>query len=119
MSKARKVAGVSTLRRSIRDSAGWMRLPRTPNSWPPSSLRINDLAVDHVTALGEHQLGEIALQRLAVARLQVDLVAVHERERAKAVPLGLVGPSLPFGQLGLAACQLREDGGRERKGHDV
>ena len=39
------------------------------------------------------ELGEVAQQRLAVARLEVELVAVDERDRAEAVPLRLVGPA--------------------------
>ena len=54
----------------------------------------DDLAVEHVAALGERELGEVAAQRAAVARLQVDVGAVDEGDRAEPVPLGLVGVAL-------------------------
>ena len=54
----------------------------------------HDLAVEHVAARREAQLGEVARQRLAVARLQVDVAAVDEGDGAEAVPLGLVHPAV-------------------------
>ena len=61
--------------------------------------RDDDLAVEHA-ALGQRgaervgQLGEVAVQRLEVARLRVDLVAVAEDERPEAVPLRLEQPAV-------------------------
>ena len=60
----------------------------------------DDLAVEDVAPGRELQLGEVAAQRLAVARLQVGLVAVDEGDGAEAVVLGLVGPALALGEAG-------------------
>ena len=66
----------------------------------------DDLAVEDIAPGREDQLGEVAAQRLAVARLQVGLVAVDEGDRAEAVVLGLVGPAVAFGQSGSRAREL-------------
>ena len=55
------------------------------------------------------QLGEVAVERLLVAALDQDLVAVAEDERAKAVPLGLEDPAVPGGQLADALGEHRQD----------
>ena len=79
----------------------------------------DDLAVEHVAAGRQRRrhLGEVAGQPLAVARLQLDLVAVHEGDGAEAVELGLVGPAVARGQRVTRARELREDGGPERERH--
>ncbi len=59
----------------------------------------DDLAVEHVAARGERELGEVAPERLAVARLQEHLIAVDEREAAEAVELDLVAVVLTARQL--------------------
>ena len=100
-SKARKSAGVCSASILTRDSAGCRRAWRRVEHLAAVVVEDDQLAVDHVAALGQHQLGEVAQQRLAAAGLQVDLVAVDEGERAEAVVLGLVGPLLALGQ-GLA-----------------
>jgi hypothetical protein len=79
----------------------------------------DDLAVEHVAAGRELQLGEVAAQRLAVARLQVGLVAVDERDGAKAVVLGLVGPAVTLRQAGSRARELGRQRRFERKGHET
>ena len=70
---------------------------------PALLVEQHDLAVEHVAAGRERELGEVAAQRLAVARLQVDVVAVDERDRAEAVPLGLVAPAVA-GRQRLRRC---------------
>ena len=77
----------------------------------------DDLAVEHVAPGREDQLGEVAAQRLAVARLQVGLVAVDEGDCAKAVVLGLVGPAVAFGQGGSRARELGCERRVQRKRH--
>ena len=77
----------------------------------------DDLAVEDVAARGERQLGEVAGEVAAVARLEPDLVAVDERDGAEAVPLRLVGPAVPLRQARARARELRQQGGREREGH--
>ena len=57
------------------------------------------LAVEHVAALREAQLGEVPAHRLAVSRLHEHLVAVDEHDRAKAVPLAFEQPAVPIGKL--------------------
>lgn len=79
--------------------------------------RGHELAVDDVAPRREGHLGEVARQRLGVARLQVDLVAVDERDRAKAVPLGLVCPALVVRQLRARARKLGRDGRLQRERH--
>ena len=58
----------------------------------------HDLAVEHVAARWEAQLGEVARERLAAARLDHALVAVDEHDRAEAVVLRLVRPLLAVRQ---------------------
>ena len=72
----------------------------------------HDLAVHHAArgqALPQdgRELGEIAVEGLQVAALDVDVVAVLEHDGAEAVPLRLEEPALAFRQLG---GQLREHG---------
>ena len=77
----------------------------------------DDLAVEHVAAGREAQLGEVARQRAPVARLQLDVVAVHERDAAEAVPLGLVDPAFAGRQLLGRPGELREERWCERQRH--
>jgi hypothetical protein len=77
----------------------------------------DDLAVEHVAPGGELQLGEVAAQRLAVARLEVDVLTVDEGDRPEAVPLGLVDPAVALGEGLGGAGELGEDRRGERKGH--
>ena len=84
----------------------------------------HDLAVEHA-ALGQlrperlEQLGEVTVERLFVAALDEDLVAVAEDERAKAVPLGLEDPAFAGGQLVDAFGEHRQDRWIDRKMHEV
>ena len=60
----------------------------------------DELAVEHdpIGQLFEQrlaQLGEVAQQRLLVARLQIEVVAVAEHDAAEAVPLRLVRARRP------------------------
>ena len=66
----------------------------------------HDLAIEH-HSLGldplqvRHEFGKVAGQRLLIAAVDHDLVAVFERDRAETVPLGLVLPGVAAGQFGL------------------
>ncbi len=51
------------------------------------------LAVEDVASGREADLGEVARERLAVARLKLDVVTLDEGDRAEPVPLGLIGPA--------------------------
>src|SRR3954451_8105770 len=62
-------------------------------------------------------LGEVAVHRLAVAALEVDVVAVAEHDRAEAVPLRLEAPAVAVRQLLRRAGELRLDRGLQREGH--
>ena len=82
----------------------------------------HDLAVEHASLgqvrlerLGE--LGEVAIERLQVAALDVQLVAVAEHERPEPVPLGLEQPAVVRGQPGARLGQHRLDGWLERESH--
>ena len=59
-----KRVGVFSASMRMRDSAGWMRWPSASKSWRPSVVEEHDLAVEHVAARGERELGEVAAQRL-------------------------------------------------------
>ena len=69
----------------------------------------HQLAVQHVAPGGEAQLGEVAGQRFAAARLDVGLVAVDEDDRPEAVQLRLIRPLLAERQLFAGQRQLRLD----------
>src|SRR4029077_12944217 len=75
----------------------------------PLVVADHQLAVDDVAARGEAQLGEVARERFAPARLDVGLLAVDEDDRAEAVELLLVGPVLSFGERFAVERALRLD----------
>ena len=54
-------------------------------------------------------LALVTLQRLAATGLQVQLLAVDERQRAEAVVLRLKCPAVPGGELGFAPGELGFD----------
>ena len=72
---------------------------RSDSNWSAPSRCDDDLAVEHA-ALGKRrlerggELREVAIERLQVARLDVDLVAVAEDEGAEAVPLRFEQPAV-------------------------
>ena len=84
---------------------------------PAVGVEEHDLAVEHVAALREGQLGEVAAQRLAAARLQVDVRAVDEGEGAESVPFGLVHPAVAGRQLLGRTGELGEQWWREGQRH--
>ena len=82
---------------STRLSAGWMRSSSSSNDSAAvdRDRRSRRRARSASAVTCEHRrddLGEVAGERLARLRLQLDFVAVAKREAAKAVPLGLVLP---------------------------
>ncbi len=84
--------------------------------------RHDELAVEHEATRVEgpevlDHLGEVALQRLARLRLQLDVVAVAEGETAEAVPLGLVLPLAGDRQRGHGARLHRRERRMDRKRH--
>ena len=101
----------------MRDFAGWMRCPSASKSCRPCGVEQHDLAVEHVAALRELELGEVARERPAVARLQVHVAAVDERDRAEAVPLGLVDPAVAGRQRARGLGELGQDRRGERQRH--
>src|SRR5262245_19197686 len=84
-----------------------------------ASLLFEDdqLPVEHVAALRELHLGEVAPQRLAASRLHVDVVATDEDDRAEAVVLRLVDPVLALRQDLPRERELRLDRRLQREGH--
>src|SRR5204863_5485762 len=64
-------------------------------------------------------LREVAVHRLAVARLEIDIVAFAEDDRAEAVELRLVDPAVALGQLLGRLRQLRRDRRLERERHSI
>ncbi len=79
--------------------------------------RDHDLAVGDVAAGREDDLGEVAPQGLAGARLHHDVVAVHEDDRPEAVELALVRPAVALRHLAGRAGELGRDGRGERQAH--
>src|SRR2546430_2746398 len=61
-------------------------------------LAIEDATVRQGGAEPGSELGEIAIERLEVARLDVRLVTVAEDDRPEAVPLRLEQPAIALGQ---------------------
>jgi hypothetical protein len=60
------------------------------------------LPVEHQPLVGQlehllHHVREVAVHRLAVAALELNVVAVAEHDRPEAVELGLVAPPLALG----------------------
>src|SRR4051794_26408344 len=64
----------------------------------PIAVEDDQLPIEHVATRRELDLREVAAERLSAPRLQVDVFAVDEGERAKAVVLGLIHPVLALGQ---------------------
>ncbi len=79
----------------------------------------HQLAVEHPAPRREAQLGEVAAEVFAAARLDLEVLAVDEDDRPEAVELGLVGPLLADRQLFAGQRQLRLDRWREGKGHSA
>ncbi len=103
----------------MRDAAGWMRWPSASKSSRPSAPADDDLPVEHIATGWEAQLGEVAPQRAAVARLQEDILPIHKREAAEAVELDLVHVRLPLGERLAGECQLRLQRWGEGEGHRI
>ena len=69
----------------------------------------HDLTVKDILARRETQLGEVAAEVLAAARLKSELLAGDEYDRAEAVVLLLIGPFRSNGQRGGATGERRLD----------
>ena len=87
----------------------------------PVGSRDHDLAVEDAAfrerrAERVAQLGEVAIERLQVARLGEHLVAVAEDDRPEPVPLRLVQPALAVGQASGRLRQHRLERRRDRAG---
>ena len=77
----------------------------------------HDLPVEHVAPGREAQLREVAGQRLAVARLEDDVVAVDERHRPEAVVFRLVRVPVALRQAGRRFGELGGDRRAQRQSH--
>ena len=62
-----KRVGVSSASMRMRDSAGMDALAERVEVLAALGVEQHDLAVQHVAAFGERELGEVAAQRLAAA----------------------------------------------------
>ena len=69
----------------------------------------HDLAVEHVAPRWERELRKVAGEILCAARLEHQLLAVDERDRAKSVVLLLVTPRRPDRQRGGGTRELGLD----------
>ena len=91
---------------------------------PAPGSRDDDLAVDDEAGVGATEreqrlveLGEVSVQRLAIARLEEDRWPVAEDEGAEPVPLRLVGPAVSGRDLRCRLRQHRLERWVERQGH--
>src|ERR1700757_1975186 len=77
----------------------------------------DDLAIDDVATDGEAELWEIPAQGLPAPRLNENVLAVDEDDRAETVELRLVRPLVAERQLLSRAGELGRDGRLERQRH--
>ena len=95
-------AGICSASSFTREAAGWMRSCSASKSSPPPLATTSSPSSTHrggqLRRERLEQLGEVAVERIFVAALDEDLVAVAEHESAEAVPLGLEDP--PFARRG-------------------
>ena len=75
----------------------------------------HDLAVEHVAPGRERELREVAGEVLCAARLERQLLALDERDRAKSVVLLLVTPLRPDRQRGGGTRELGLDSETHRR----
>ena len=122
--RRRMTAGAASASILTRDAAGWMRSSSESKSSAAVRASDDDLAVEHESRLRAAertqrllQLGEVAIQRLEVARLDEELVAIAEDERAEAVPLRLVDPAVAGRDGGGGLGQHRLDRRLDREPH--
>ena len=97
-SQATNDAGDSSASIFTRDAAGWMRSSSASNSSAPSRAMTTSPSRTQrsgsAARSGVGELREVAIERLEVAGLDVDLVAVAEDDRPEAVPLRLEQPAV-------------------------
>ena len=119
--RRRTTPAISAASIRTRDAAGWMRSSSASNwSAPSPAITTSPSSTQRsgswrLERLGE--LGEVAVERLEVAALDVDLVAVAEHDRPEAVPLGLEQPAVALGQAVAGLGEHRLDGWLERESH--
>src|SRR5581483_9914160 len=82
----------------------------------------HDLAVEHDRRRqrfdeAARELREVAIQRLQVAALDIDVAVRREDDRAEAVPLRLVEPAVAFRDARFEAREHRLDRRLHRRGH--
>ena len=82
----------------------------------PAVTRHDQLAVEYalfreLTPEMIDELGEIAVERLGVAALDHDLVAIAENEHPKSVPLRLEDPRSPAGSSSVRLASMGNTGG--------
>ena len=100
-----------------RDSAGWRRIWSAVELLAAVAVDDHQLTVEDVATLRELHLREVASQRLAPTRLQVDVVPVDVGEGTESVVLRLVGPVVPLRQLLAGEGELWLDRRLQRQGH--
>ena len=111
------VAGVSNASRAIRDAAGWIRWPSRLNSSPPSAAADHDLPVEDVPPGRKGQLREVAVERLAVARLNMDGSAVNEGQCPETIVFRLIRPPFTTREHGRRLGELGQDRWTEGQSH--
>ena len=97
------------------------RVERLRAETPAALVAFDLLAEDDELLPGQREhvrddLREVPVHRLAIAALEVHVVAVAEGDGAEAVPLRLVAPVLALGQLLRGSRELGLNGRRQREG---
>ena len=108
------------LRRATRPDGGAAAAPRSRGA-PSRAMTISPSSTQRggsCACSGAKQLGEVAVERLLVAALDEDLVAVAEHERAKPVPLRLEDPVAGVRQRADPQGEHGRDGEGDRWQHD-
>ena len=86
-------------------------------------LAVQDASFRQLLAERGRKLGKVAIQRLELAALRIDLVSVSKDERAEAVPFRLEEPAVAgrqrVGELGQHRLEGRFEGESHRADHTV
>src|SRR4051812_33990562 len=115
--RCRRLLGQQLHARGGRMDAQEERFEVEPRGADDDDLAVDDAALRQVGEQRLDELGEVAVQRLEVAALQQELVAVAKDQRAEAVPLRLELPAVALRQAVGGGGEHRLDRRVEGKAH--